>query len=192
MTFSAVAPDVHTLLLGFMPWLVDVQPFSRVDTPPATAPSTPLPRSPERPLSPAPSESSAEEEDVTPSKDASFAHSHPIPAMFDVGPDFLVIPDVNQNSAIVRFEPDSLEDFSSWYYRVKFYDGSSWSPPIYLSFDDAYYDDPPDLFNTTPSLSLHPQKYFAFRNGAVTLALPDHCLWAVLPFPGTTFAPSSY
>lgn len=184
MVWSAVAPDVHTLILGLMPWLQSV---------PTTSHSVP----PSRPVSPVLEEVSDSEPEIAAeppveSADVVFARAHPVPRMFDVGPNFLVVPDVNRNSAIVRFQPDSDGDFTSWYYRVKFYDGSSWSPPIYLTFDDAFHDGAPSLLDTTPALGVHPHKYFAFHAGSATLLVPHHALWSVLPFPGTSFPPPDY
>lgn len=166
---TSLAPTVHDLISALLPWL------SISDSEPTpSGGSTPL-----RPQSPTPA--------PAPSADALFAAAHPPPRLFDLGSNYLVVPDLPNHNAIVRFEPGVQDDYSSWYYRVKFFDGRHWSPPLYLTFDDAKYEDAPLL--SVPPLVIQgaAPTWLAFL-GAGTISLPDHALWSTVIYPNASFS----
>jgi len=165
---TSLAPTVHDLISALLPWLSiphPQPPSLETPLPPPTPGSMPVP---------------------APSADALFAAAHPPPRLFDLGSNYLVVPDLPTHNAIVRLEPDTLDDYSSWYYRVKFFDGRHWSPPLYLTFDDAYYDDAPLL--SVPPLIVQggAPTWLAFL-GAGTISLPDHALWSTVIYPNASF-----
>jgi len=166
---TSLAPTVHDLISALLPWLS----ISDSEPPPSEG-STPL-----RPQSPTPV--------PAPSADALFAAAHPPPCLFDLGSNYLVVPDLPNHNAIVRLEPDVQDDYSSWYYRVKFFDGRHWSPPLYLTFDDAKYEDAPLL--SIPPLVIQgaAPTWLAFL-GAGTISLPDHALWSTVIYPNASFS----
>jgi hypothetical protein len=166
---TSLAPTVHDLISALLPWLS----ISDSEPPPSEG-STPL-----RPQSPAPA--------LAPSADALFAAAHPPPRLFDLGSNYLVVPDLPNHNAVVRLEPDVQDDYSSWYYRVKFFDGRHWSPPLYLTFDDAKYEDAPLL--SIPPLVVQgaAPTWLAFL-GAGTISLPDHALWSTVIYPNASFS----
>lgn len=165
---TSLAPTVHDLISALLPWLsvsASELPPSEGSTPSRPPISTPAP---------------------APSDDALFAAAHPPPRLFDLGSNYLVVPDLPNHNAIVRLEPDAQDDYSSWYYRVKFFNGRHWSSPLYLTFDDAKYEDAPSL--SVPPLIVQgaAPTWLAFL-GAGTISLPDHALWSTVIYPNASF-----
>lgn len=121
------------------------------------------------------------------SDDQQHAAAHPVPPSVDVGDNWVVLPynDRSQRGPILQFWPRDPDDgLSSWYYRVLISDGVV-PHTVFLTFNDAIWDDAPDLTDCFPGAlpDLHHPPHSFHVDTASGWLLPHGCIWSSSDFP---------